>query len=252
LRYWLTEREKNPKLAGSVVHRVPGDFRDSLLGDFLDSLKGDGLPDFRFHGTMNMVRYALILVLLGSMGACCATPLGEPDFTTPTNTLLTFHECFKEDNHVREYECFSDQFKKEWENLSLSRYMDMRKIFENEHRVASLLFSLQDLSDNIVEEVPGLEPYTAILHLEVGGQEITIEFICVTSYQIEFDQARPDGGFVEDLYQIAKPEGDEFVIRLPLSGKIQKYPTQLRKVLVERRWLFLDFSFLHEKIDISP
>jgi hypothetical protein len=138
--------------------------------------------------------------------------------------------------------------------MNLSNYLDLRKLFEEEHPVASLLFSLEDLSDNIIEEVPAFEYGTAWLKLEVGGEEVTIGFTRETIYRLEFDQANSweDRIGDRDLYGVARPEGDELVLRLPLCDRYLKYPDQLRKVVVENQWKFLDFSFLHEKIDISP
>jgi len=212
------------------------------------------------------MRSLILLLFLLTPTSCCLLsdpPLGPADFTTPTKTLLTFHEAFRlGENTEREYECFSKEFKKNIKkNLNFSRdldyssYFEIRNILAEENPVAVFLFSLEDLSDNIKEEKP-IDDDEMDLYLDVKGEEIIISFIRETVFRLEFDgKNRPEEGFLSHIKDIIMESGNGLLIGLFLPSRTRKRLGNkihaLRKIVVEEKWKFKDFSFLHKNFSAA-
>lgn len=200
------------------------------------------------------MRILIPAVLAMLCGACKAPPLGPADYSTPSATLLTFQNAFQNDRADREYECFSQEFKKNHSSLSLSSYYETRQMLLEDQPVAAYIFSLNDLSDNIIEEIISPKGDRATLVLSVYGEEVFIEFIRETLFQIEFDEARAVGDFLpkplHDLIRFNEEE-HEFYLTLFLSPRIRDNLRSIRKIMVEKNWKFLRFSFLDEETNIS-
>ncbi len=197
------------------------------------------------------MRLLFIMAALVSAAACGTPQLKEANMTTPEHTLETFHNAFRHDMVDREYECLSLAFKQRHGNMDLKSYYHLKQILRDEHPVASYLFSLGGLGDNIVEKVPGPGPDLASLKLTVMGKEETIYFIRETVYRLEFDEGRVEEDITDPLQQLLSVGKNRIEVALPLSARTRKRIGQLRKVLVEKRWKFLDFSFLDENIEVS-
>ncbi|MHC4943510.1 MAG: hypothetical protein ACYTG7_10890 [Planctomycetota bacterium] len=193
-----------------------------------------------------------ILLLPWLAGACSTPPLRAPDYTSPEKTLLTFHNAFQNKATSREYECFSYEFKKNQGNMNLSSYYEVRRQFEEKYPLESFFFSMQDLRDNILDKRLLPDGLHAQLKLSLGGKETTIWFVRETVYRFEFDdEGRLEEDLTDPLETLVSDKGDRLIFDLPLSSKTSKRKDALRKILVEKNWKFLDFSFLHEKIDVS-
>jgi hypothetical protein len=200
----------------------------------------------------NGMKIMLGILLLPWLAGACSTPaLKAPDYTTPEKTLLTFHNAFKNKNTPREYECFSHEFKQNQGGMDLKSYYEVRRHFEERYPLENWLFSMQDLEDNIVDK--RLEPGGRVAHLKLslGGQETTIDFVRETVYRFEFDEGRLEEDLAAPLETLVRDEEEKLILELPMSSKTRKRKDALRKILVEKRWKFLDFSFLHEKMDAS-
>lgn len=199
------------------------------------------------------MRMLLMAGLALAASACCSTPPGPPDFSTPEATLLTYHEAFKNENKTLEYECLSTEFKRNNGNLDHKTYYDIRCIIEEEYPLETWAFSLQDLDDNIVDRFISLDDGRAWLKLSVYGQEMTIDFTRELVCRLEFDD-----GHEQSLDPGENPlhaSENQLEIQLPLDKysavKVAKRLPHWRKVLVEKRWKVLDFSFLREKMSGS-
>ena len=192
---------------------------------------------------------ALCLSLITA--SCCSTPLGPPDYSTPKATLMTFQEAFRNDAAYREYECFSLVLKKRLGSLDYKSYYDSRYQFIDDHPMMAFLFSLNDLDDNIMETEYRADGKEAWLTLSVGGEIIVIAFIEETFYHIEYLRARPQGDLIPEPHTKIVQKERELEITLPLSKRTRENFDEIQKILVEKRWMFLDFSFLHETISSS-
>lgn len=188
--------------------------------------------------------FRFLLPLCAALAGCTTTPI-VPDYSTPEKTLLTFHEAFKQSEIPFEYECFSQRFKEIQGNMDLKSYYEVRKQFEDEYPLESFLFSLKDIEDNIKEKTFSPDGRSALLTLSIGGEDYSIWFIRETIYRFEFDQGRPFEDFSRPLEELIAVEGDALEVTLPLIKKNMKRLEALRTVIVEERWKFLDFSFLH-------
>jgi hypothetical protein len=197
-----------------------------------------------------------MLLLAGlalAASACCSTPPGPPDYSTPEATLLTYHEAFKNEDTEAEYECLSDELKRRYGNLGFSWYYDFRGILAEEYPFEIWAFSLQDLDDNIVDRFVSLDEGRAWLKLSVYGREMTIEFIreavcIVENYEGAYLQLDPGEHPVRinEAQVLVEVPVDKYSAR-----KTPRFFPRWRKVMVEKRWKFLDFSFLHEKMSGS-
>lgn len=193
---------------------------------------------------------ALLLALLA--GACCTPSPGPPDFSTPEATLRTFQQAFHREDVSAEYECFSLPFKANNGNFGLDDYYEFRRRFVEEHPVAAFLFSRNDLSNNITARSPLQGRELAWLKLEVAGEEVTIDFILETVYRLEYGAgARPEEDFLADPEEAVRARDGRLEITLPLSPRTCEHLPELRRVLVEKRWKFLDFSFLRAMMSPS-
>lgn len=192
------------------------------------------------------MRALALTLFLVFTAACCVTPIKDPDFTTPENTLFTFHDAFSRgDVMEREYECFSRIFKKNNGNMDYRSYYEFRHILAEEHPVAMFLFSLEDLSDNIIEN-KRISEDEAELRIAVKGEEITLAFVRETIYRLEFDRGRAEEDFLPPLQEIIVEGERVFTLDVPLSRKTRKRLHTLRRVNIEKQWKFLDFSFLNK------
>lgn len=197
------------------------------------------------------MRCILLVVLSLAATACRSAPMKDPDLTTPEMTLHTFHDAFKHDLVDREYECFSYQFKKDHGNMDVKSYYEARRLFVDEHPMAAFFFSLGDLRDNIVE-LSGTEGDLATMKLSLGGEEIVIYFTQEAAYQLEFDKVRTErDDILEPFSDIVAARDRKLNVSLPLSKRTRENHRKLRRIVVEKRWKFLDFPFLDENIDIS-
>ena len=194
------------------------------------------------------MRLLCLACLTWMVSACSSAPVREPDYTTPEGTLLSFHHAFKNEITEREYECFSQEFKRRHGNMDFSSYFDLRHLIEKKYPMSTWFFSLQDLKANITDRIVLLDEGFAWLKLSIMGEEITIEFVRETVYRLEFDEK----GLVEDYIYSTEPfihsRDNKLEVHLPLASKTAKNYPYWRKILVEKRWKFLDFSFLHERM----
>ena len=192
-------------------------------------------------------------LLLLFAGACCTTPPAPPDFSTPEATLRTFQQAFDRDDVAAEYECFSLPFKERNGSFGLDDYYEFRRRFVSEHPVAAFLFSKNDLTNNITARSPLEGRELAWLEIEAGGRKVTIDFMLETVYRLEYGGAgtRPEEDFIPDPEAALRARNGTLEIVLPLSPRTRKHLSELKRVLVEKRWKFLDFSFLHDMMGPS-
>jgi hypothetical protein len=201
--------------------------------------------NFLISKEWNIMRFLLIFGLFFLVPAC-TTPLPPPDYSTPKHTLLSFHEAFKRDEVAREYECLSQAFKKKHGSLGLSGYHEFRRKLADEYPLAFLLFSLNDIEDNIGS--PQITGDTADVDLVFGGNTITVTLLRETIYHLEFDEGPAAGGLSPPLQTLIQEGEGWFGIMLDMTQKTKRRLMKLRKILVEKRWKFLDFSLLDEKM----
>ncbi len=200
---------------------------------------------------MQYLPYILTLLLPLLAVSCSATSVPAADFSLPEKTLKTFQEAFGREDVVLEYDCFSLLFKKQNGNFGLDNYYEFRSKFVDEHPVAAFLFSINDLTDNITIRSPLKGMEWASLTLEVAGEEIIITFILETTYRLEYLEARPEEDLLLDPHtRILEKEG-QLEINLPMTPRTRKHLGDLKKILVEKRWKFLEFSFQNEKMSVS-
>jgi len=192
----------------------------------------------------------LCILLIGLlMGACSSiSPLyEEPDYSTPEKTLLTYYNAFQNKDLQREYECFSDTIKKEF-NFGLSIYQEFRTLFEEETSWLTLrIVNHLDMKEHILDQ--GQTEDQAWIKLKVGGQEIMICFIRKTGFRLEDF----DGYILDDLtlpiQELAHIKNNKLCIEIPLLSKRQiktvreKLP-KLGEVRIDSQWKILDLPFL--------
>ena len=177
--------------------------------------------------------------------------MGEPDFSTPTAALRTFQEAFRRDAVDIEFECFSQVFKDRQGNLDYESYYDFRYQFVDEHPVAAFLFNLNDLDNNVVNTDYRSDGKTARLDLRVAGEDHWIDFILETEYFLEyFGEDWTARDIIPEPHTKIFRKGNQIEIDVPLNRQTRnKDLGDLRKLLLEKRWKFLDFSFVHENIE---
>jgi hypothetical protein len=194
----------------------------------------------------------LLLAWLALMAASgCSSLPGPPDYSTPEKTLISFHDAFKHEVVAREYECLSQAFKENRGNLNLAGYHEFRRNLKDEYPIVFLLLSLNDIEDNIVEvRYRGDE---ADVDVSFAGNAFTITMIRETIVRFEFDKGRvKEDRIFQPLPSLLTLENAWLGVMLPMDERILDYVGKkiqyLRKILVEKRWKFLDFSIEDEKI----
>lgn len=196
-------------------------------------------------------RSLLLSLLLFGLSACCATPLPDPDFSSPVATLGTFQGAFNSDEKGADllgYECFSQDFKDRNGRFDLDMYSMLRRKALEESPFLSFLMSLKDLTDCITNVDSPLNGNAdlALMALSIAGQDLEILFVRETSYELEYERdERIKGRRTPSIASMIEQDGETLVVRLDGLSKswIRALP-RLRRILVEGRWKFADIKIL--------